>query len=88
MGGFELVRTTDVQNNSTEFKLDPSVTLEAGHFITVWSSPDSDQILELSAGSIVMNNQAWVVGDLMATQLLNTEGQVCSLIISIFIIIC
>ncbi|XP_008184498.1 lamin Dm0-like isoform X2 [Acyrthosiphon pisum] len=73
--GYELVRTIAEQNVSTVFKFHGSVNLEAGNWLTVWSSTASNQIHKHSAGSIIMNIQAWVVGDLMATILLNPEGQ-------------
>lgn len=76
MSGYELVRTTTAENTSTMFKFHRSVKLDAGNWLTIWSSTASNQIHEPSAGSIVMNTQAWVVGDLMATILLNPEGQV------------
>lgn len=79
MSGYELVRTTAEQNVSTVFKFHRSVKLAAGNWLTIWSSTASNQIHEPSAGSIVMNTQAWVVGELMATILLNSEGQVCKL---------
>lgn len=77
MSGYELIRTTAEQNVSTVFKFHRSVKLGAGNWLTVWSSTASNQIHEPNAGSIVMNTQAWVVGELMATILLNPEGQVC-----------
>lgn len=75
LSGYELVRTTAEQNVSTVFKFHRSVKLGAGNWLTVWSSTASNQIHEPNAGSIVMNTQAWVVGELMATILLNPEGQ-------------
>ncbi|CAH1726488.1 lamin Dm0-like [Aphis gossypii] len=75
LSGYELVRTTAEQNVSTVFKFHRSVKLGAGNWLTIWSSTASNQIHEPSAGSIVMNTQAWVVGELMATILLNPEGQ-------------
>lgn len=80
MSGYELIRTTAGENVSTVFKFHRSVKLAPGNWLTIWSSTASNQIHEPSAGSIVMNTQAWVVGDLMATILLNSEGQVCLLI--------
>lgn len=80
MSGYELIRTTAGENVSTVFKFHRSVKLGPGNWLTIWSSTASNQIHEPSAGSIVMNTQAWVVGDLMATILLNSEGQVCLLI--------
>lgn len=79
MSGYELVRTTAAENLSTVFKFHRSVKLDALNWLTIWSSTAGNQIHEPSAGSIVMNTQAWVVGDLMATILLNSEGQVCVL---------
>ncbi|XP_060873704.1 lamin Dm0-like isoform X5 [Metopolophium dirhodum] len=73
--GYELVRTTVEQNVSTVFKFHGSVNLGAGNSLTVWSSTASNQIHKYSAGSIIMDIQAWVVGDYMATILLNPEGQ-------------
>jgi len=78
LSGYEIVHTTAGQNDSTVFKFHCSVKLGAGNWLTVWSSTASNQINELSAGSIVMKIQAWVVGDHMATLLLNPEGQVCT----------
>jgi len=77
LSGYELVRTTigAEENVSTVFKFHRSVKLGPGNWLTVWSSTASNQIHEPSAGSIVMNTQAWVVGDLMATILLNAEGK-------------
>jgi len=75
--GYELVRTTAEQNVFTVFKFHGSVNLGAGNWLTVWSSTASYQIHKHSAGSIIMDIQAWVVGDLMATILLNPERQVC-----------
>lgn len=77
LSGYELVRTTAGagENDSTVFKFHRSVKLGAGNWLTVWSSTASNQIHEPSAGSIVMNTQAWVVGDLMATILLNADGK-------------
>jgi len=75
LSGHELVRTTAGQNLSTVFKFHRTVKLGAGNWLTIWSSTASNQIHEPSAGSIVMNTQAWVSGDLMATILLNSEGQ-------------
>ncbi|CAI6375510.1 unnamed protein product [Macrosiphum euphorbiae] len=72
--GYELVRTTPEQNVSTVFKFHGSVNLGAGNWLTVWSSTASNQIYKHSAGSIIMDIQDWVVGDLMATILLNPEG--------------
>ncbi|XP_060873702.1 lamin Dm0-like isoform X3 [Metopolophium dirhodum] len=56
-------------------KFHGSVNLGAGNSLTVWSSTASNQIHKYSAGSIIMDIQAWVVGDYMATILLNPEGQ-------------
>lgn len=75
LSGYELIRTTAGENVSTVFKFHRSVKLGPGNWLTIWSSTASNQIHEPSAGSIVMNTQAWVVGDLMATILLNSEGQ-------------
>lgn len=77
MSGFELVRTTAGENASTVHKFHRSVKLGPGNWLTVWSSTANNQIHEPNAGSIVMNTQAWVVGDLMATMLLNSNGEVC-----------
>lgn len=78
MSGYKLVHTAADQNVSTEFEFHSSVKLGAGNWLTIWSSTASNLIDEASAGSIVMDNQAWVVGDLMATILLNPETQVCT----------
>ncbi|XP_050440632.1 lamin Dm0-like [Adelges cooleyi] len=75
LSGYELVRTTAGENVSTVYKFHRSVKLGAGNWLTIWSSTASNQIHEPNAGSIVMNTQAWVVGDLMATILLNPEGK-------------
>jgi len=85
LSGYELARTTTGANDSTVFKFHRSVKLGAGNWLTVWSSTASNQIHEPSAGSIVMNTQAWVVGDLMVTMLLNPEGQVCLLQINKYV---
>lgn len=77
MSGYELVRTTTEQNVSTVFKFHSSVNLGAGKWLTVWSSTASVQMHKNSGDSIVMESKDWVVGDLMATILLNLEGQVC-----------
>lgn len=74
-------------NVSTVFKFHRSVKLGPGNWLTVWSSTASNQIHEPCAGSIVMNTQAWVVGDLMATILLNAEGKVCSFKINYFMLL-
>lgn len=66
------------------FKFHRTVKLGAGNWLTIWSSTASNQIHEPSEGSIVMNTQAWVSGDLVATILLNSEGQVCLKLIYIY----
>ncbi|XP_050535226.1 lamin Dm0-like [Daktulosphaira vitifoliae] len=75
LSGYELVRTTAGENISTVYKFHRSVKIGPGNWLTIWSSTATNQIHEPNAGTIVMNTQAWVVGDLMATLLLNSEGQ-------------
>ncbi|KAL4085376.1 hypothetical protein QTP88_027235 [Uroleucon formosanum] len=75
LSGYKLVRATTDQNVSTVFKFHNSVNLGTGNRLTVWSSTDSNQIHKHIAESIVMDIQAWVVGDCMATILLNREGK-------------
>jgi len=77
LSGYEIVRTTAEQNISCVYKFNRLAKLGAGNWLTIWSSTVTNQIHEPSAGSIVMNIQAWIVGDFMATILLNPEGQVC-----------
>lgn len=79
MSGYELIRTTAGENISTIYKFHRTLKLGAGNWLTIWSSTATNQVHEPSAGSIVMSIQIWVIGDLMATILLNPDGQVCSL---------
>lgn len=87
MGEFELKRCVAGINISTVFKFHSSVKLGAGDSLTVWSSTGSNQVRQPSTTSIIMKTQAWMVGNRMATILLNPKRKVCSLI-SRFIIIC
>ncbi|VVC31625.1 Intermediate filament protein,Lamin Tail Domain,Intermediate filament protein, conserved site [Cinara cedri] len=75
LSGYELVRTTAGDNVSTVYKFHRTLKLGAGNWLTIWSSTATNQVHEPNAGSIIMNTQVWVIGDLMATILLNPDGQ-------------
>lgn len=83
LSGYEIVRTIVRQNSSTLFKFHRSDKLEAGESLTVWSTTNNQ--LQESSGSIIMNAQDWVVGDIMVTVVLNAEGQVCLLHMILYI---
>lgn len=71
IGGWSLIRK--VGTNETVFKFHRSLKVDAGAFVTVWSS-DLGKDHEPPA-TIVMKGQKWFAGDNMSTQLLNADGE-------------
>lgn len=80
------MRKTTEKNNSTEFKFGRSVKVGAGNSLTVWSSTVMNPKQEPKTRPIVMNTQTWTVDKIMTTMLLNTLGEVCSLIYKFYLL--